>query len=185
MGIWNLEISINYTEFFFLDEEDKAEFHKLAQDHFEISTLIVQKWQTLYMQRGNPKKNTDFFEIDGSGIFAIIQNALNILSEYLKGFVEVLPIKTDCGKYYALNVINVIDCLDKQASKYIATNNGCIVSYSLLEFDENKLGESLFFKIPQLPYQIFIADPLYEIYETNDLRGLVFDPEVNLVWYSE
>jgi len=185
MSIWNLEIDIDYTEFFFLNEEDKNSFHKLTQDYFEKSILISQEWRTLYMQRGIPKKNTDFFEIDNSGIFAASQNAFNVLSNFFDEKVEALLIETDSGKFYALNVINVIDCIDSKTSKYNSTVNGQIVSYSLIDFDLEKLGESQIFKVPQMPYHIFISDEIYEVYETKNLRGLSFDSELNLVWYPE
>ena len=99
--------------------------------------------------------------------------------------IELLPIETDAGWYYAVNVLNYVDCLDKEKSVYEATENNIIVDYSILEFNEDKLRDHAIFKIPQLPYCIFISDDIQDQCEENYLRGLAFDTESNLIWYPE
>jgi hypothetical protein len=97
----------------------------------------------------------------------------------------LLPFETDAGRYYVLNVLNFIDCLDKEASKFSATRDGTIVSYSLLEFNEDMIGANIIFKIPQKPYTTFVTDEFQDICENEHLRGLMFDPDSNLIWYPE
>ena len=185
MAVWGFDTDTEFTEFYFPIKEDKIYFHELVKNYFEETKSVLDKWRLLYMLRGEPLKHPDFFEIDGTDIIAISQKAVNSLNSYLNNKIELLPIETDAGKYYAINVLNIVDCLSQEKSVYIATINGHIVSYSLLEFNEEKLENYSFFKIPEMPYKIFISDDIQERCEDDYLCGLSFDLESNLVWYPE
>ena len=175
MMIWTLETESDFTKFYFPIEEDKILFHELVKKYFEDSKTVSENWRPLFMLRGEPLKHPDFFSIDDTGVIAISQLAVDNLQEFFNDAVELLPLETDIGKYYAMNVLNYVDCLNNTESKYEATKGGFIVNYSLLEFDEEKLGENYIFKIPEMPYQIFITDDIQEQCETENLNGLFFD----------
>ena len=175
MVVWTIDTAINFTQFSFITEEEKTAFHELVKTHFDEFKPIGTQWPSLSMLRGEPKKHPDFFEIDGSDVIAISHKAADSLKEFLPGSIELLPIETDAGMYYALNVLNFIDCLDKDASNYVAAKDGTIVNYSLLEFYEDKLEGQAIFKIPQLPYHTLISDQLECICDKQHLKGLSFD----------
>jgi hypothetical protein len=185
MDLWTLQTDTDFTQFWFPLLEDKNFFHALEKEYYEEAKSILGVWRPLYMVRDEPMKYPDFFEIDNTDIIAISQRAADSLSSLFNNQIELLPIETDAGRYYALNNLNFIDCLNKKESKYIATNNGIIVSYSLLEFDELKFGNNAIFKIPELPYTIFISGDFVELYEDNNLQGLLLDTDLNLIWYPE
>lgn len=185
MAVWALETGYDFTPFYFPLEEDKTFFQDLVKNYFEESKTVVEKWRLLYMLRGEPMKHPDFFEIDDTDVIAISQKGVDSLNVFLKETIELLPIETDAGRYYALNVLNFVDCLNKEESVYIATKDGTIVSYSLLEFNQEKLKEHAIFKIPELPYCTFVSDDILEQCEDHYLQGLVFETELNLVWYAE
>ncbi|MEO6329420.1 MAG: DUF1629 domain-containing protein [Ginsengibacter sp.] len=185
MSVWSLITASNYTTFYFPLQEDKVFFHEIVKNYFEKSKKAEQNWRPLYMLRGEPMKHPDFFEIDNTDIVAISQKAVDSLLPFLNKQIELLQIETDAGRYYALNVLNFVDCLDQEKSVYTATKDGTIVSYSSLEFDKSKLGSNAIFKISQLPYMTFCSDDIQEQCEELNLPGLVFDIETNLVWYPE
>lgn len=185
MAIWTLDTDSDFTQFYFPIKEDKTLFHDLVKNYFEECKAVSEKWKQLLMMRGEPMKHPDFFSIDETDVIAISQNAVESLKEFLGYKIELLPIKTDSGMYYALNVLNFVDCLNNSESEFQSTKGGVIVSYSLLEFDEEKLGKNKIFKIPEIPYQIFITHSIQEQYDREDFRGLMFDKNSNLIWYPE
>jgi len=184
-AVWSLETDNDFTKFYFPLEEDKKKFDEIVVNYFEQSKPVSKFWPILLMLRGEPMKHPDFFEIDNSNTLAISEKALGHIKGGLNKQIELLPIQTDAGMYYILNVLNFVDCLNLNESKYIATSNGIIVSYSLLEFEEKKLSEQNMFKIPQLPYYTFISSYIHDQCEDHDLHGLTFDPRLNLVWYAD
>ncbi len=185
MAIWTFETETDFTKFYFPIQEEKEFFHGLVKNYFEESKPVLKMWHTLCILRGEPMKHPDFFEIDGTDVIAISQRAVDSFKVFLSKTIELLPLETDSGRYYALNVLNFVDCLNREESKYVATQSGMILSYTLLEFNEAKLGDNTIFKIPELPYHTFITDNIQDECEKNYLRGLVFDTKRNLVWYPE
>jgi len=185
MAVWRLESDTNFTEFSFPLEEDQNFFRQLVKESFDEAKPLSSKWRPLHLLRGEPRKHPDFFEIDDTGVIAVSSKSLHFLRDFLNAKIETLPIETDAGRYYALNVLNFVDCLNKRDSDCVATKEGLIVNYSLLEFDPEKLGHHSIFKIPELPYQTFVSDDIQEQCEEENLQGLLFDAEVNLVWYPE
>lgn len=185
MAVWLLETDNDFTAFIFPLEDDKAFFQDLAKSHFEESKTALHLWRPLYMLRSEPMKHPDFFEIDGTDVIAISQKSADSIHAFSNHSVELLPIETDAGRYYALNILGFLDCLNKEESVFVAAKNGAIVSYSLLEFNEEALGHNVIFKIPELPYFTFISDDFVEQYEDNHLKGLLIDPQSNLVWCPE
>jgi hypothetical protein len=185
MAVWKLEAGIDFTTFSFVLEGDKAFFQGLVKDYFDESKPVSAAWRPLYMRRDEPMKHPDFFEVDGTDVLAASERAVDCLKDFLNAKTELLPIRTDAGPYYVLNVLNFVDCLDRKASAYTATPDGTIVSYSELEFDEEKLEGHGLFKIPQLPYVTFISSDIQEQCEQDGLEGLVFDTESNLAWYED
>ncbi len=185
MDIWELVSDIGYTNFSFPILEEKSQFKKFNEEYFETSLLVGDKWKRLGMITGEPMKHPDFFEVEETGVIAASEKAINVLERHLNDAVELLPIETDIGKFYILNVTYFIDCFNKSKSLFTASNTGTVVSYIKLEFNEKKIGESAIFKIPELPYRIFLSDKIESLCKRQNLRGLEFDPELNLVWYPE
>jgi len=183
MAIWSLETASDFTDFFFPLEEDKNFFHEMVRSYLEESMSAAKVWRPLYMLRGEPMKQPDFFEIGDTDVIGMSQKAVEILRSLFNPDIELLPIETDAGKYYALNILNTIDCLNKEESTFRMAKNGIIVSYDSLEFYEGKLQGHAIFKIPELPYNTFITDKVVDQYEEHSLQGLSFDTESNLIWY--
>lgn len=181
MAIWTLQTGSDFTAFRFLDEVDKVYFEELVKNYFDEFKMVSRQLRPLHMLRTEPKKHPDFFEIEDTDVIAISQNAVDALQPFLKK-IELLLIITDAGNYYAMNVLCFVDCIEKNKSEYVSTSDGTIVTYTSLEFDKNKVKGYSIFRIPQLPYKIFVSSDIEDICEQEELKGLEFDPEANMVW---
>ena len=133
------------------------------------------------MIRKLPKRKTDFLEIDNSGIIALSARAKEIYEEDLDN-VEFLPIETDSGLFYAVNILTPLDCLDVEKSVFTATETNRITSYKYLDFHPSKLKHTYIFRIPQFIYTTFVTYQFQAKYTKYGLCGLEFDMRSNLVW---
>jgi hypothetical protein len=185
MAVWQLETDIDFTTFVFKLQEDELFFKNLVEDKFDNSLPIAAIWRPLYLIRDEPKKMPDFFDISNTGVIAVSEQALSKLESQINSGIEFLPLETDAGKFFAINVLKVIDCLDKERSKFTATQAGIIINYSFLEFDSEKINGNMIFKIPELPYTVLVTQDLQDICDEEYLQGLSFDSESNLLWYPE
>ena len=184
MDVWRFECSSGFTKFHFVDEIDKEWFENIVELYFNETKSAKEVWKEFTMIRGEPKKSPDFFEIDDSGVIAISLKAKKIIEKEFIFNVELLPFETDAGKFFAINIIDYLDCFDKRESECTISQFGQIIEYDLIDFYPDKIGESIIFKIPELPYVIFVVGELLEYCE-NFLEGLEFDSDVNLEWYEE
>jgi hypothetical protein len=182
MAIWKLETDTDFTSFYFTRNEDQEYFHELVKNFFDELKPIKPYWKTFFMLRGEPKKHPDFFDIEETGIIAMSQKVVDLISPALNDAIELLPIETDAGKYYVMNVLNFVDCLKKNESVYQAAAANIISEYTTLELDAEKLMDHAIFKIPELPYTVFISNIILDYCEEHQLEGLVFDEESNLIW---
>lgn len=183
MVVWSLQIASDYTEFNFVDDDDENRFEELVKEFFEEGKPLSEKWKPFSMIRGELKKHPDFFEIGGTRVIAMSERALDYLSQYIVK-TEFLPIDTDCGKYYAINTLNIIDCLDKEESSYTATDQGIVVRYRYLDLFPEKFASNRLFKIPEMPYSVLVTSFIMEECELEDFMGLEMDVYSNLVWHA-
>ncbi len=183
MNTWKFQSGTDFTPFHFTNEEDAILFNKLVEDYFEESKSVKEIWKEFSLKRGEPKKHPDFFEIGNSGVLAISEEALDYTKEFFTDKIELLPIHTDAGLYFVINVLNVIDAFDKEESEFVATPYGQIIDYFTIDFHAEKIEGQALFKIPELPYVTFVSGEFLEYCDTV-YAGLEFDSEVNLIWYD-
>ena len=125
-----LEYQGNWFDFFWnlLDSKPIGEFH----EKIKCKTIRDKKERVL----------GDFpcFVVP-----AISEKAKNVLADYFGNLVEIFPLETGkLGKYYFMNIINILDCLDEANSDIIYFDNSDrimkINSHSFKNFsDHNKL----------------------------------------------
>lgn len=183
MSIWRFQADTNFTPFHFTNEEDSKLFNKLVEEYFEESKSVIELWKEFSLKRGEPKKHPDFFEIENSGILAISEDALGDTRVFFSDKIELLPIHTDAGLYYVINVLNIIDAFDKEESEFVATPYGQITDYFTIYFHAEKIKGQALFKIPELPYDTFVSGEFLDYCDTV-YAGLEYDSEVNLIWYD-
>ena len=109
---------------------------------------------------------------------AISQRAKDVLEPYFGDYVEIFPLETGkLGKYYFLNIINVLDCLDKEKSEidYLSSSN-MIFEIKKWVFNNvlNKENSRIFIVKNQLGERIYVNEDIKELIEDNNLKGFVF-----------
>ncbi|MDU0204754.1 imm11 family protein [Paenibacillus sp. MAH-36] len=109
--------------------------------------------------------------------------ALKALHDIIKDDIEVLPYLHPKDTYYAINVLNVIDSLDRSMAvldidvEYNKVRN--IIKYA---FHKDRIKHESIFKIPEnLRSEIFVTDIFKERVEQTGLTGFRFAE----VWDSE
>lgn len=185
MAIWLLNKGTGFTTFEFPLMEHKVWFEKIFEEYFEESKSAKSIWKKIVLLSGEPKRKSDFIGIPNTDAIGISQIAYNELIEFFDDGVELLPVDTDKGVFFLLNVLNIVDCLDKENSEYNALPSGIITDFKQLDFYKEKLGKIHFFKIPELPFHIFVSDAFQHMYSQIEFAGLEFDENTTLIWYEE
>ena len=109
--------------------------------------------------------------------------AVSELSCMLKNEAEILPLHSEDGTFYAINVIDVLDCIDYKKSEYKTFRDGkrimCFTKYS---FIESIIKKHNIFKIKDEPLKRpFVSDEFKNIVQSSGLIGFKFE----LAWESE
>lgn len=181
--IYELYMASDFTEFTFPINSEKKRFEDICKNYIEEQKSAIEVWEKPIMLRGEPKKQSEFFEIEDSGMIAVNKDFFTFLGlEFNLDNIELLPIETDLGEYCLMNVLNVIECLDLRESEYTALPNGQISEYKILDFYLEKIKGHSIFKVPQLPYNTFVTSKLLDFCQGYEVLGLEFDYNVNFVW---
>ena len=98
------------------------------------------------------------------------------LDETVRFELEALPLLVEEQKYLIVNVINVIDCLDRSRSTlryYPGSDRVREVSMHAFQFE--RIGDSALFKIPEsVRTEIFCTDRVRNAILAKELAGLEF-----------
>lgn len=142
-----------------------------------------ENWTDINWYIDNPKlKKGNFYHIHG-GSFAFDQQVYD--SELFTLFEmagQILPINVEGQKLYVLNVLECINSLDQENSKFNYYDNGTrgrILNYTF----HNRLTESSIFKIPETSRGEILTytgikdseDEFYSLYKQLNFTGLIFE----------
>lgn len=101
--------------------------------------------------------------------------AIAVLGQLINESVEILSLKPFSLNLYAVNVTQVIDCLDESKSKIKRFSDGGIMRIEKYIFHDNCIGHANIFKIPQqLRGRIYVSHTFKMAVEENNLKGLIF-----------
>ena len=93
--------------------------------------------------------------------------------------VEFLPAFYQHITLYALNVVEVIDCLDHQKSEFEYFPDGGIRRIKKYQLKSDLLHNKHIFKIPErIMGTTYVSDDFKNLIEQNGLSGLIF----NKIW---
>jgi hypothetical protein len=132
------------------------------------------------------RKNRDFLSWDFSAP-VVSDRARNVLEPLIGAECEFLPLTTIRGElYHALNVINVVDCLDHAVSDiaFFSSNPSKIMSIESFIFHEDRIPDTtIIFKIPEsLCDTPFVSKTFVDAVIDHKLTGAAFgDPAANIV----
>jgi hypothetical protein len=119
------------------------------------------------------------------------QKAVDALKGLLEGRAEILPLIHSEAQYYAINVINVLDCFDYEKGKVEKDEEYDVIKdIKKYAFKFDKLQDDTIFKIPERKKSvIFITDTFKQRVEESGLAGFrfveVWDSEANVTEVDE
>jgi hypothetical protein len=146
-----------------------------------------KEWKPIEVGLLDEEEDLEFSDILGfnsmSHIPTFSERAINELKSLIKKEVEFLPLlPVERRKYYLINVIDVVDCLDLDNSVVKKTpDDKLIILVNRYSLFESKLRGKNIFKIAGMELKRpFVSDLFKEKVENSGLTGFQFD----LVWDS-
>ncbi|MEK8127554.1 DUF1629 domain-containing protein [Paenibacillus filicis] len=159
---------------------NEADLRKF-RDYF-IGETLIDEWVKTKIEKVSKKSKI----YDNCRIYsnpAISKNALEKLVHFFEKNVEVLPYQFDDLECYAINVTNVIDCIDYSKSIYDKYEGYDVIKeIHKYSFQENLVLNENIFKIPEFrKTRIFVSESFKQAVEEAKLTGFQFIE----VWDSE
>lgn len=118
-----------------------------------------------------------------SGVPVLSPRAIEVLKDLMGDKVEILPLRCRKGEYYAINVLDVLDCIDYEKAEFERfESSGRIMLFNKYAFNPDCVNGKHIFKIVDEPVRRpFVSDEFRNRVLDNELVGFKFD----LVWDSE
>lgn len=146
----------------------KDDFPRFQGQRLAGSWRTVKAW-FLVFERGKRKPIPELDMILGEAL-ACSDRALSVLSGQIRSDVEILPINVIDHKYWVLNIINVVDCLDEGKVTYDRKGNENLSRC----FNKEPLVNVSLFKTPERLGDIFATERFYDEVISNSISGLEF-----------
>lgn len=179
MKIWELKSDVK-SRMLTIDHNKGITINHPFYEIFDGSSKL-QAWDVCYVTNYRKGRYTDFpsFRL---GIPVFSRKTLDILGPYINNYVEFLPLVHEEMDFFAVNVINVIDCVDRQRSKVkTLISTGDSLGYEKIVFSSEKIPEhTLIFKVNG-SLGIYVTDHFIELVNLHKLKGFKFIE----VWNSE
>lgn len=177
MKIWILDCDVdNYEN---LEWEGKLDLGLVQSFN---GSQKVKDWKPINVKR---MYDREFSNTPGlaSHIPVLDDKAIAILQDLLKGNAEILPLNCKEGDFFAINVTNILDCVDYKKSEYKTFRDGKrIMRFIKYVFKPQELISQHLFKIPdEVLKRPFVSDEFRNRVLESGLSGFVFE----LAWDSE
>lgn len=115
---------------------------------------------------------------DTVGTYVFSEKAKNCLENLIDDYVEFIPVKYQDKVYYIVNVINFLDGIDYEKSKFRTLKSGSILGVEEFSFVENKIRGNALFKILLEgrihSTEVFVLQEVKDKVEENGLIGFSF-----------
>lgn len=178
MKYWILDCDVdNYESLRFNDEID-IELIKSFNGTSKLGTWkpgkVIRMYKRKYSNTPGLASNIPVFD----------KMALFVLSDFLQGNAEALPLTCDDGCFYAINVVNVCDCINYDRSEFTTFRDGKrIMKFTKYSFDKSKICKcgNIFKLKDEVLKRPFVSDEFRDAVIKNNLTGFKFE----LVWDSE
>ncbi|WP_078556086.1 imm11 family protein [Bacillus alkalicellulosilyticus] len=182
MKIYRYKEKLNdYECFDYVNSEDKEFF---LFDYKGQS--LKNKWDALPVKTSGNGMKSDFpYTMVNSTVFS--ERAVKVLGDFLENTAEIIPVDHPKGKYYLVNVVNVLKAIDANKSEIIYREDGKFSRYKRLAFHEDLVAEQHIFKVYYHNKHLikntalFVSENFRDCVLNNELVGLDFFEE----WDSE
>lgn len=176
MKIWHLDADVNNFEN--LTPIKEKDWNILRFD----GTRLLDAWTPVAVRVIEEREKSDTPGLSG-GIPVFSPKAVEVLKDLMEDSVEILPLRCRRGEYYAINVLNVLNCIDYEKAKFKRfQSSGRIMLFNKYTFKPECVKSEHIFKIIDEPARRpFVSDEFRNRVLDNELIGFKFE----LVWNSE
>lgn len=182
MNVWLIRSDVNrYGSFSFKDQANDDKFFSYSFN----GTSLSNEWNSIEVTV-TKMKGRELGHILGIVIeLAFSGRVIDEINDLIKGKVELLPLS--CNeieeRFFILNVVNVLDCIDYENADVVKFPGLDIVSgFNKYAFHKEIVENETIFKIKELPKSyLFVTDIFKNKIEKAGFTGLLFEK----VWYSE
>lgn len=167
----------HYGYMSFIEPKYTYEHGFVVGDQFNKGQPIATSWQPAMMEVDISQGPLSDFPLCTMGPPVLNEKAWDVLRPVLGEMVEALPVETPFGTYLALNVLDVIDCLDYEQSEftyYPASMGGDIHRIIKCHLKPDLIKNKLMFKIPERMTRVIVSDEFKDIVVGASLKGLDF-----------
>ncbi len=181
MDIYSVKVDSNKSQWL-MPQVDKEEI--LDYTAFDCEPKLAS-WQQKEWYSFNPKSfEGNFYSIGSNGAFAFDKSVYDSdLFTLLEMSGEILPVNLAGKEVYIINVLECVNALDENSTKwdiYDDGSRGRILDYT---FHKDRVSESTLFKIPQTSKSEILTysgikdeyDEFMRLYQKLGFTGLVFD----------
>lgn len=141
-----------------------------------IGIPLTDSWKPIAVNEYLAEKPGDLLYLAGHmPVFS--EPAWRTLAPLIKDSVEALPLQSERHRYYVINVLTVLDCLDTQASVINRAETGHIYSIKKFVFKPGSCDAYDIFKLreAELLY-VFVSDRFQQAVAQAGLDGFGFVP---------
>ena len=177
MNIYDLRSDYDNFKFFVFNEDDNYSTDYL---NFKGQSLS-ENWNPLsFVLFKDKRKKRDLRreDFDAScyfeGILIVNEKLKSIFETHLKNLIEILDVKTEIGKYYFINVVNVIPAL-KDEENLTVEEIMEMVRKNKYVFDEHLVENQYIFRDKCVPSTYFVSENFVELMKSNDIKGLSYE----------
>lgn len=116
------------------------------------------------------------FPTFSSGIPMFSERAVESLRDLLEPSGELLPVSTDKGTIYVLNITTVVEALnmDRCDLSWTATDAEWASNIYVYEFDKTRLTDAPVFRLRECPAEWLVSDVVLDRARKANLKGMAF-----------
>lgn len=167
---------------YYLPESGREEYFVGLMNDINDEHKPVEKWEPLVLLKKEQRIDSDFFDIYDAGAVVTSKQGAAIFEAFCApNDFQLLPFLNDERELFLFHLITPTDCLDKERSVFNSLDNGIITDYEGLSFNYEALKNKPVFKIPELPYTLFVTGDFKYYYDELELKGLDFGEEYFVV----
>jgi len=172
MRIWQLQADANnYNNFTVCHENDLNVL--IDFDSFR-GRPMVGYWSPIQIKVREERRMGDMQALFG-GVPVFNTKAIGVLKDFLDGNVEFLKLDYDKDEFFAVNVLQVLDCIDYQNAVPEKFDDGTIWRFDKYAFRISEVqGKHIFKNINETKGFPLVSDAFRERVIQNNLKGFLF-----------
>ena len=178
MRIWMLKPDVARYDSFLLPKEFDPEYIRAFDGRTQMSN-----WKPVRVQRSYHDENLELSDYPNFCFPICSEKAVYLLKPLIGSDVEFLPVEYCEGKYCVINILTVINAVDRSKSAYRTFRDGKrIMAFMKYAFFPEVVANVPVFKITEERTRYpFVSDAFKRVVEDDCLTGFEF----TLVWDSE